>query len=109
MFSHKAVFTSEHLQIHMRTFIACENLLLRQEFSNLRIYVLFSIFINDLDEGVQGTLVKFADDTKLGRIANTLEDRNKIQNGLDRLLGYYLSWLHTQSCVFHCVISRSTV
>ena len=30
-------------------------------------------------------LVKFADDTKLGGIANTLEDRNKIQNDLDRM------------------------
>ena len=47
--------------------------------------VLFNIFINDLDEGVQGLLVKFADDKKLGGIANTLEDRNKIQNDLDRM------------------------
>ena len=47
--------------------------------------VLFNIFINDLDEGVKGALVKFADDTKLGGIANTLEDRNKIQNYLDRM------------------------
>ena len=30
-------------------------------------------------------LVKFADDIKLGGIANTLEDRNKIQNHPDRL------------------------
>ena len=29
--------------------------------------------------------VKFADDTKMCRIANTLEDRNKIQNDLDRM------------------------
>ena len=28
---------------------------------------------------------QIADDTKLGGIANTLEDRNKIQNDLDRL------------------------
>ena len=47
--------------------------------------VFFNIFINDLDEGVQGLLVKFADDTKLGRIANTLKDRKKIQNDLDTL------------------------
>ena len=41
--------------------------------------VLFNIFINDLDEEVQGTL------TKLSVIANTLEDRNKLQSDLDRL------------------------
>ena len=45
--------------------------------------VLFNIFINDLDEGVQGMLVKFADD--MGGIANTVEDRNKIENDLDRM------------------------
>ena len=30
-------------------------------------------------------LVKFADDSKLGGIVNTLEDRNKVQNDLDRM------------------------
>ena len=47
--------------------------------------VLFNNFTNDLDEGVQGMLVRFAYDTKLGRIVNTLEDRNTIQNDLDRM------------------------
>ena len=47
--------------------------------------VLFNIFINDLDEGVQGMIIKFADNTKLNKIANALEDRNKIQNDLDRM------------------------
>ena len=35
--------------------------------------VFFNIFINDLDEQVQGMLVKFAGDTKLDGIANTQE------------------------------------
>ena len=47
--------------------------------------MLFNIFNNDLDEGVQGILIKSVDDTKLGGIANTLEDRNKIQEDLDKL------------------------
>ncbi|KAF7245886.1 putative RNA-directed DNA polymerase from transposon BS [Varanus komodoensis] len=47
--------------------------------------VLFNIFINDLDEEVHGKIIKFADDTKLGGIANTLEDRMKIQGDPDGL------------------------
>uniref|UniRef100_A0A803THI8 Reverse transcriptase domain-containing protein n=1 Tax=Anolis carolinensis TaxID=28377 RepID=A0A803THI8_ANOCA len=47
--------------------------------------VLFNIFINDLYEGIEGTIIKFADDTKLGGRANTPEDRSRIQNDLNRL------------------------
>lgn len=37
-----------------------------------------------LDAGIEDFLCKLADITKLGRIANTLEDRNIIQKYLDR-------------------------
>lgn len=47
--------------------------------------VLFSIFINDLDEGIKGILLKFTDDTKLGRVANTSDNRIKIQYDLNRI------------------------
>ena len=54
--------------------------------------LLFLIYINDLDGGIESSLVKFADDTKLGGLANSLEYTKVIQEDLDRIQKWAETW-----------------
>ncbi|KAF7243936.1 Hepatic lectin [Varanus komodoensis] len=47
--------------------------------------ILFNLFINDMEEGVNSLLIKFADDTKTGAVATTEAQVLQIQKDLDRL------------------------
>ncbi|KAF7239051.1 RNA-directed DNA polymerase from mobile element jockey [Varanus komodoensis] len=47
--------------------------------------ILFNLFINDMEEGVNILLIKFAGDTKTGAVATTEEQVLQVQKDLDRL------------------------
>ena len=46
--------------------------------------LLFVVYINDLEENVRGLISKFADDTKIGGVADSAGDCQRIQQEIDR-------------------------
>ena len=54
--------------------------------------LLFLIYINDLDSGIVSKLVKFADNTKIGGVANTVAAAKVIQNDLDSIQNWADTW-----------------
>ncbi|CAM5147952.1 unnamed protein product [Eretmochelys imbricata] len=54
--------------------------------------VLFNMFINDLEKGVNSEVAKFADDTKLLKIAKTQADYEELQKDLSKLGDWATKW-----------------
>ena len=54
--------------------------------------ILFFVYFNDLEEGVTGKILKFADDTKLFRKAKEIGDKHKLQDEIDKLVKWSEKW-----------------
>ena len=59
--------------------------------------MLSNIFVGDTDSGIEYTISKFADDTKLRGVVDTLEERDAIQRDFDRLE----RWAHVNLLKFN--------
>ncbi|GAB0206447.1 mitochondrial enolase superfamily member 1 [Grus japonensis] len=56
---------------------------------------LFNIFVGNMDSKIECTLSKFAEDTKLCGVVNTLEGRDAVQRDLDRLERLGKEWIES--------------
>ena len=54
--------------------------------------ILFLIYINDLEEGVTSKILKFADVTKLFRKIKGNEDKQQLQDDIDKLIKWSEKW-----------------
>ena len=54
--------------------------------------ILFLGYINDLEEGVTGSILKFADDTKLFRKTKEIGDKIFLQDDIDKLVKWSEKW-----------------
>ena len=54
--------------------------------------ILLLVYINDLEEGVTGNILKFADDTKLFRKVKEIGDKFFLQEDIDKFVKWSEKW-----------------
>ena len=54
--------------------------------------ILFLVYINDLEEGVTVSILKFADDTKLFKKTKDIGDKQNVQDDIDKLVKWSEKW-----------------
>ena len=73
---------------------------------------LFTTFIDDKDLNIQSKLLKFADNTKIGKIVNYQSDADEQQSNLNLLIEWSKTWLMEFNldkcvCMHVCIINKN--
>ena len=56
------------------------------------LFLVYTLYIDDLEEGVSGNILKFADDTKLFRKTKEIGDKQNLQDDIDTLVRWSEKW-----------------
>ena len=54
--------------------------------------ILFLVYINDLEKGITGKILKFADDIKLFTKTKEIGDKQRLQDDIDKLVKWSEKW-----------------
>ena len=54
--------------------------------------VLFNLYINDIDDGIESFVQKFADDTKMARVVEEEDDALALQRDIDAMMEWAWKW-----------------
>ena len=74
--------------------------------------VLFLIYINDLEQGIDSAVLKFADDTKVFRVIKSDEDKTALQNDINKIKDWSDQWqmsFNAEKCHVMNIGSQNTV
>ena len=72
--------------------------------------LLFLIYVNDLDDNIFSNIVKFADDTKISGLANSVVNCNTLQDSLNRIITWCETWgmhLNIDKCTYLNIGSKN--
>ena len=68
--------------------------------------ILFLLFVNDMPEGTNSFIQLFADDTKILRKVSSEEDRDILQEDLDKLCEWSDRWLINKCKSMHAIVGN---
>ena len=92
MYLSTSTSTEDFTEMYLSTFQVLYKLYLSTDYLSTKYSCPALVYINDLEEGVTGKILKFADDTKLFTKTREIGDKQKLQDDIDKLVKWSEKW-----------------